>query len=173
MKRRLQFFLFLMALTLWAALGATSPSAAAHKFHASFTRIERNAETKSIEITVRVFADDLEAILSRREKRRIQADQIPDAEKVVGGYVRERLQVRDGDGAEISLSWVGMEVKVDSVWIYVEGKSPGGLQASTVVNTLFFDLFDDQVNTVSVKDGDRRGELIFRRGDKAKPALSR
>lgn len=145
------------------------PSAQAHKFHASFTEIERNPETKNLEVTIRVFPDDLENILGKREKKRIQIDAVEDAPRVVGDYVREHLVVRGPDGKNIQWKWVGMEVKVDAVWIYVESPSPPSLDKWQVRDSLFFDLFDDQINSVTVRDGTRRGSIQFRGKDAFKP----
>lgn len=145
------------------------PSARAHKFHASFTEIERNPETKSLEVTIRVFPDDLENILGKREKKRIQIDAITDAPRVVGDYVREHLVLRGPDGKTVEWKWVGLEVKVDAVWIYVEAPAPPSLDKWQARDSLFFDLFDDQINSVTVRDGNRRGSIQFRGKDTFKP----
>lgn len=162
--------------TPWAAGGAAAvaAAAAAHKFHASFTTIEYNAESRSLEILLRVFSDDLENALSRKARRRIELDRTPNVAELVGEYVRERFKLRRTPDAALRLLWVGMEQRVDMTWVYVEAPSPTGFAGVEASATIFFELFRDQKNNVSSKDErGKRHDVLFRSGENAfKPLLS-
>lgn len=141
-------------------LGAASV-ARAHKFHASLANVEYNETTKSAEISIRVFADDLEASLGKRHGSRVQIGLTPNAEKIAFDYVASAFELRDRSGAKVDLRWVGMEPQADVVWIYVEAPLEAGLDGATVDDRIFFDLFRDQVNLVNVRHGDRKASLVF------------
>lgn len=146
----------------------------AHKFHFTSTLLDYNPASKVYEITVRLFADDIEAVMSRMAGRRIEVDRSPDAERLCFEYLRERLRLRGPDTKPIPLRWVGLEVKVTTVYAYLESDAPDtGLRDLAIQNTIFFDHLPGQVNTVILKDPvhGRPRDLSFRAGDRFKVVI--
>jgi hypothetical protein len=142
-----------------------APGAAAHKFHASLVEVDVNRETGRLEVGMRLFADDLEAALTRRHGRKVRLDATPNTGALVLEYLGEQFAIRDATGSPVELVMVGMEARVDEAWVYVESKAPATLAGARVSDRVFFELFDDQVNTVNLQDGDARTTLVFSRGD--------
>ena len=161
------FTILAVALAAVAAFPRTS-QLAPHTFHASLAQIEFNSGAGTAEIAIRLFTDDLENALSGRSGRRIRMDVTPSAEQLTLAYLREVFELTGADGQPRTLSWVGAEATVNTVWVYLEAKMPGGLAGARVENRIFFELFDDQVNTVNVKQGEERASLVFERGDGGK-----
>lgn len=155
-------------LVVWAALSSARP-AAAHKFHASLTEVDVNAKERTVEVGMRVFADDLEAALSKKNDRRIRLDVTPDVERYVIAYLKDALVVTDAKGRRLELKWLGMEARVDEAWLYVSAPAPDGLDGGSIVATQFCELYDDQINTVNVQQGTARVTLTFRPGDAPSP----
>ncbi|MCU0227627.1 MAG: hypothetical protein MUF01_08295 [Bryobacterales bacterium] len=156
------------ALTGWGRV------AHAHKFYFSSTLVEFNPRAKSFEITVRLFADDLELVLRRRSGRTVEVDRAADAEALAFAYLREVLRLRGPDMAEIPLQWVGMETKVDTVYCYLEAPAPAtGLRDLAMAFSLFTELQRGQVNLVSFRDPvhGRPRDLMFREGDRFKVVI--
>ena len=150
-----------------AALITTSGvvrTASAHKFHASFVQVDYNAKTQSAEITLRTFPDDLEAILTRRAGKSVALERKDEAGALALAYLRDTFQLQSARGVRATLTWVGMDAGVDSAWLYFEAKLPGGLSGARLSDQYFFDLFDDQVNVVNLRDGDNKQSLTFERG---------
>ncbi|MFN8059076.1 MAG: DUF6702 family protein [Vicinamibacterales bacterium] len=149
-----------------STIGPSAPRALdAHAFHASYTLVERNAQTSGLELTLRIFADDLETALSAASGRRVKVDETPDVDALILSYVRAAFEMRRPDGTAAALTWVGKEVRVDTVWIYVEAAGPPALEGCRVRNRVLFEQFADQVNLVQTKDGAIRHTLTFRKGD--------
>lgn len=144
---------------------AAAPSAAAHKFYTSLARVEYNAEEKSVEVTLRVFADDLELALKRRTGREVKLDRTKDAGQLVLAYLRDTFEIKNRDGETKALKWVGMELRAGVVWLYVEAEMPEGLSGARLRDHLLFELFAEQVNTVSVRYQGASADLVFVRGD--------
>lgn len=142
-----------------------SPQAAAHTFHTSLMSMEYNREEHLVEITLQVFTHDLETILTRRTGKSVHLDQTPNAEALTFAYLQEAVNLKNGAGETKALAWVGMELQVDRVWLYVEAKMPEGLSGAQLRDRLFFDLLDDQVNLVHLKDEDKKSDLVFKPGD--------
>lgn len=149
-----------------AACGFALPSNLyAHKFHASFARVNYNNQEQSLEITLRLFADDLENILSRRAGRHIRIDKTADAAHITLAYLQDSFEMRGRDGRAKKLQWIGMELEVDTVWIYVEAKARGDIAELSVRNRILFDLFDDQLNVLNIRYNGKAADLVFKPGD--------
>jgi len=150
------------------ALPGAGRRASAHKFHTSFTEASYNAETRSLEVSLRTFPDDVDAAV----RRRAGAQTTPPAgrdrkkafEEAVAAYVAETFRLQTAKGEAVKLEWVGMDAGVDSAWLYFEARLPEGPEGLRLRNLFLFDLFDDQVNLVTVRAGERKASLRFERG---------
>ncbi|HVF56986.1 MAG TPA: DUF6702 family protein [Pyrinomonadaceae bacterium] len=140
-------------------------AAVAHKFYTSIAHAEYNERERKLEVSLRVFADDLENALSARSKRRVRLDSAKDAEALVFAYLQDSFEIRDAKGETAQLKWVGWEMKPEVVWLYFEAALPGGPEGARVRDEIFLSMFDNQVNTLNFKLGDRRHSLVFKRGD--------
>lgn len=159
----------LVATLVWVLLTAhysLSTAHGFHKFHATIAQLEYNAKEQSVEAVIRFFADDFETAISQHAKREIKFN-TPQALKdkansdAVFSYVRERFELKGKNGNAVKLNWVGMEIQADMVWVYFEGKLPGGLSGAQMRNRLLQELFDDQVNIVNFKfDGKQTGTMF-------------
>ncbi len=163
----------LYKITLFAlccvVLIAAAPRVAAHKYYASLAQIDYNQDTRSLEIAVRMFADDLELALRKANKRKVSLEKDADAKDLILRYLQEHLEIQNGDqataGETKKLRFVGMEAQVDSMWVYVECPLPEGVRNLRVRDTLFFELYAEQLNTAIVKVGERKADLVWKRGD--------
>ncbi|HEY0385483.1 MAG TPA: DUF6702 family protein [Pyrinomonadaceae bacterium] len=165
-----RFYALVTTIFVLAVCAAFLPrAAAAHTFHTSLMSMEYNRQEQALEITLQVFSHDLEAILSRRSGKSVRLDKTPDAARLVFAYLQDAVNLRNNAGEMKSLEWVGMEMQADSVWLYVESKMPGGLTGAQLRNRVLFDMFEDQVNLVHLKDEARKSDLVFKPGDGFKP----
>jgi hypothetical protein len=164
---RVKIAVLLACVTTWAtpAHAFVATAAAAHKYYTSLARVEYNAGEKSVEITLRIFADDLELALTRRAGGEVRLDRTKDADRLVLAYLRDTFEIKNRDGETKSLKWVGMEVRAGVAWLYVEAEMPEGLPGARLRDHVLFELFAEQVNTVSVRYPGARGDLIFVQGD--------
>jgi hypothetical protein len=145
-----------------------SLQARAHTFHASLTRMDYNAEEKSIEVTIQVFAHDLETAIEKRQGKRVNLEKSPVAAKLMLDYLNDRFVLKNKRGEIQKLSWVGKEQSADSVWLYLETKSAEGLENARLENSLFFELHNDQVNLVTCREAGKKQDFAFKPGDAAK-----
>lgn len=137
-----------------------------HKFHLSVTQIEYNPKEQTAEITIRVFADDLETALSQHAQRPIKIDPAKaNKDKQLGetviAYLRDQFQFKTSARRPVKLDWVGLEWKTDMFWLYVKGKLPEGLEGTQLRNKVFQELYEDQVNIVNSKIDGKQIGLMF------------
>lgn len=141
---------------------------AAHTFHTSLTRVDYNAAEKTVEITIQVFAHDLETAIEKRAGKKVNLEKSPDATKLILGYLNDKLALKNKNAEALKLAWVGKEQSADSVWLYVEAKSPESLEHGSLENRLFFELHKDQVNLVTCRAAGKKQDFAFKPGDRAK-----
>ena len=157
------------AIVLSLALAASVPAiVSAHKFYMSLTVVDHNAAEKSLEVTMRLFADDLELAVAKQTGKTLKHGQ-PGFDAAVLAVVQRALAIKRADGSPLTLTWVGLENKVDVTWVYVEAKDVAATAGFTVRDTIFTDLFPEQVNMLHVNDGRGRRAVDFRAGDGFKP----
>ena len=141
------------------------PETEAHRFHTTLTRIDYNTKEQTAEITIQLFTHDIEEVLANRSGKRLSIDKTPDADKLLFDFLNENWTLKDAKGAVLKLNWVGKEVETDTVRLYVETKLPGGLESTSLQNQLFCGIYEDQVNLLIAKTGDKKADLAFKPGD--------
>jgi hypothetical protein len=148
-----------------ALVSSASRPAAAHKFYTSLAQVEYNAETRSVEVSLRVFADDFELALTRRAGRPVKLERTKDADRLALEYLRETFVLRNREGEAKALKFVGIELKNQVAWLYFEAEMPEGLAGARLSDRVLFELFEKQVNVVDFKWAGGRSKLVFVRGD--------
>ena len=144
MKSVLFFCFALLALCLQAS--APVP----HKFYLSNTSIEFNAQTRAIEITSKIFTDDLEhAIEAQCYRYHSLYPQSPEVFELVKKYIGEKLSLQVA-GRNVVLNFIGYSVDNDMTTLFIEGNYFDPNQV-VVNNTILLDLYSDQQNIVEVR----------------------
>lgn len=167
MTRKNYIFAFVCACAL--VLSGVTNASPAHTFHTSLMQIEYNEEEQLLEVSLQVFTHDLVRVLSFRSGKNVILDETPETARLTLAYLNETINLKNQKGQLKTLSWVGMEIKADAVWIYVETKMPEGLDGMQVRDRIFFGALDDQVNRVHIKLDGKKYDLVFKPGDDFKP----
>ena len=144
-----------------------------HKFHVTNSQIEYNQAERSVEIVIRVFADDFQSAISKHSSREVKLDRPEDWQDktraaLILAYLNENFVLKSKAGRQVKLTWVGMAGVADMFWVYVAGKMPGGIAGAQLKNRLHCELFDDQVNVVNTKFQSKQIGLMFEPKDEFK-----
>jgi hypothetical protein len=142
-------------------------TAEAHPIHMSFTEVRYLDGNRTLQLWVRVFANDFAAAAARKSGIRLGRDSVIDP-KVGIGYVLQSVQLFESDGRALSLLPCGVKRMNDMLWFCVMAKQPESLQKTRMRNIIMTELFSDQVNVVQILDGGTRTSRLFVRGDGAK-----
>jgi hypothetical protein len=123
-----------------------------HPFHVSVTDIKYKEEKKSMQISTRIFLDDLELALrsySGNEKLDIVAQaQTDSVQETLEQYLLEKVKLWDEKGREYSLSYVGSEIEEDVMWCYLEIEKVKKFKQIKMRNSLLHEVWSDQENLV-------------------------
>ncbi|QHT69488.1 hypothetical protein GXP67_24000 [Rhodocytophaga rosea] len=137
----------------------------AHEFHTSLAQIQYNTTTKSFEVSLRVFTDDLEAALTRENNnQKVSISDTKLADPFIEKYINKHLLIHTKQGHKQQMTFVGKEIEVDVTWIYVEVSATDDLGGLRIQNTILTELFDDQVNIVNLNYLRKTSTYLFKNG---------
>ena len=153
-----------------SALGPASvlgPAPAwAHVFYVSITRVRWNVEEARLDVTVRIFTDDLEeAIVAGGGPRlRLWTDQArEDRDRHVADYLLSRLAFRV-NGQERELAYTGMEDALDATACLVQITNVDRVETIEVENRILIDMFDTQANVMRFEVGGEKKYVNLGKG---------
>ena len=138
-----------------------------HPLHLSISELVLNQKNGNLEISHRIFVDDLQDALKERTGIVLDLTKPKDAQlaqEMVGDYLQQhfRLQL---NGKAVRPNYLGYEVEEDAIWAYMEVPKVRKISDVNVQNTLFFKRFTDQLNLVNVKVGDKLQSLRLDAGE--------
>jgi hypothetical protein len=153
--KRALIFIFLFS---WVLSGFTL-----HEFYVSLCRIDHNPETRALEITMKIFTDDLEyGITGSKDFYGLGTRKEPvGTDSLIFSYILENFEiVLDRKVAE--LIYIGKEVELDVTWIYIEIENVPELEEIEITNRMLTELFYDQVNIINVNYNQKTLGLLLK-----------
>ena len=128
----------------------------AHKFYMSIIDMEYNEASKSLQISMKLFADDLEFVLEKEQNVKVFLGTEKEHEKTddfIKSYLNTHFFIEQSKGS-LPLTYVGKEVDKDYAWIYIEVKNFKVKDETLLTNSMLIDYFKDQTNKINYKKGD-------------------
>ncbi|TXH20437.1 MAG: hypothetical protein E6Q95_05740 [Chitinophagaceae bacterium] len=135
-----------------------------HPYHVSATEIEFNPKNSTLEISIKIFIDDFENVLKKNYRQKIdlhKAELRSNMDQLIADYVNKHLFVISKN-KKYNTQLFGWETNQEAIIIYASAIAPVFDKTNIeVVNTVLFDLFDDQMNIVHFfVDGKRISEKL-------------
>ncbi len=137
--------LYLYCFTLWMRL---------HPFYVSVTEIKENPKLKIIEISHRIFTDDLEKTLKYAQLGSYDLGKPRDknlASKAIDQYISHHFYLILNGKRQIP-EFVGYEIEEDGCWNYYQIKLDASPVKSLIIHdALLFEMHKEQINLVSLE----------------------
>ena len=122
-----------------------------HDFHTSLTEMRYNAKSKTFEISLRVFTDDLEKVLSATsQNRKFTLENNDKNDPLVEAYIRKHFVVVNPKNQKLNINYIGREKEGEATWIYLELPVNESINGSKIQNDVLIDMFDDQTNILNI-----------------------
>ena len=154
---------FLLVFIAFCLLAFTAR--ALHAYHATLTELRYNPEKKQLELAIKVFADDLERVLSRGQATPVSLSEVgPRPSVLIAAYLRRTLELKTAGGQPLPLQFLGMQPEKDGYWLYCKSELPRTMAGIQLRQTMLLELFPDQVNIVNVEAGTKKQSALFRTG---------
>lgn len=130
-----------------------------HPFYVSVMEINHNAKDKSLEVSCKVFADDLEEVLKKNYKQAADLSngkQQAQNDKLVSDYFLKHFSLST-DGKTATVQYIGYEKIKESIYCYFEVPNIASLKKLDLTNSILQDLNTDQINIMHVQiNGSRK-----------------
>ncbi|MBV7531895.1 DUF6702 family protein [Chitinophaga sp. sic0106] len=131
---------------------------AMHPFYASVTEITHNAAHQELEVSTRIFTDDLEKTLKKQFKTSFDIIKPANRKQVEGfiaAYLQQHLSVKV-DGKPVALKFIGYKIEEDAVWSFLEVGHVAAPKKVEVRNDVLYEQHATQTNMVHVIVGGKR-----------------
>ena len=142
-----------------------------HAIHMSLCEITYNADTHGLEMTFKLFTDDVEQALEAEGTGRLhlgEKNEQKEAGRYLARYLEKNFKIQVNN-KWVVWKYIGKEVESDVLWLYAEGTEIPPLKTVSITNTILTQIFDDQSNMVHVKTGKQKRVLLL---NQAKPSDS-
>lgn len=129
-----------------------------HPFYVSVTEIRHNAAQQELEVSCRIFYDDLEMALKTAYK--VPVDIVhPANRKTVDGfiadYLKQHLRITI-DGKPVTLQYLGYQIEEDAAWCFLEVKQVPAVKKVRILNDILYSQHANQINMMHVIVKDQR-----------------
>lgn len=151
------------------AFVAFSSFAMVHKFYVSVTQIDYNEPKKRIEISTRIFTDDLEKALNEvyAEKLNLATKlETPQAKEKVVSYIKSHLKI-DVNNKEKELIYLGSEYEDNLIICYFKIDYSKKIGTFEVFNDILINKFSEQQNIVHTNIHTHKKSVLLTRDNKS------
>jgi hypothetical protein len=129
-----------------------------HPFYVSMTEVQHNEKAKRLEVSCKLYANDLEAALEKNYQTNIdllKPQDRPRIEPLLQDYLRKHFQVVV-DGRPLTFRLLGYEIEEDATWCYLEAVKVSQVKRLEVKNDVLFAEHPTQTNMLHVTVKGRR-----------------
>jgi hypothetical protein len=145
----------------------------AHDYHASIMDVAYNPKTQNLEVALRVFTDDLESALSKRNKGKISySSQSEKVKQYLADYINASLTFELEKGKPLKQRFIGSEDETEAIWIYIEVPvKKESISHLYVKNTVFTELYNDQMNVVNINYKGKTSSVLLQKNEVEKKVI--
>ncbi|CAM4000742.1 DUF6702 domain-containing protein [Flavobacterium antarcticum] len=156
MNKKTTLFFATVFIVLLSSFGA-------HKFYVSIYQIDFVPEKKRVEITARIFMDDLNAALEQEFKIKTtlgeKSETIQDV-AVLKKYLAKHIRVSI-DGKEKQVVFLSKEIDNNVVIVYLKITDIKKINSFKIQNNALLDLYSDQQNIIQTNFYNNKNNYIF------------
>ena len=138
-------------------------SFSAHKYYLSLTQIAFKESSKSVQIIINVFMDDIETALNKDNNIDLQLStkkELPNNDVYFENYLRKKLQFKINTIAK-EFKYIGKEYDGDLVYFYLEIENIAKVSSIEITNKILLKHFPKQENLIKSKVGTKNKSILL------------
>ena len=128
-----------------------------HKYYVSTTLIDFNNDSRTYQMSLKIFHDDLEKEIGLQSLK-IDYKQYEKANLLISNYLKSNLKIFH-NSVEFDLDYLGFERKDDLIIYYIEIYNDN-LKTFTIENKILFNSLRNQKNIILVRHNNFRKSFI-------------
>jgi len=153
MKKQLLLFVAIIFLSSFSV----------HKFYVSVTQIDYVPSKKRIEITHRIFIDDLEKALTKKYNKKVNltsTKELPEAEELIKSYLKEKIKISINKKPQ-NIEFLAKEVEGDVLIFYTKIAISKKINTFEIYNSLLTEVYSDQQNIVHTNINSNKKSILL------------
>lgn len=154
-KTLISSFLFLCFLFL--------TSFVAHKFYVSIYQINYVPEKKMVQITSRIFTDDLNTVLNKKFNRKTHVGETKESEEdilLMKKYILENVSIKVNNKLQ-TINYLSKELEGNVVICYFNIKNISKIKTFEIQNTALLELNEEQQNIMQLNIFNKKENILF------------
>ena len=138
-------------------------SFSAHKFYTAIFKIDFNENKKRIEVTTRIFVDDLNTAISKKYNRKMFLNSDKETEQDVAflkKYLAEKINLKV-NGKMQTMRFLSKEVEENVLICYFNCDAITKVKSFEITNTVLTEIYEDQQNIVQLNINSKKQTLLL------------
>jgi hypothetical protein len=138
-------------------------SFSAHKYYLSLTQITFKPASKTVQVIINVFMDDIETALNSDYKIDLQLTtkkELENNDVYFKKYLKEKIHFKV-DGIAKEFTYLGKEYDADLIYFYLEIENINQLKTLEITNNILTKHFPQQQNMTKCKLGEKHKSILL------------
>lgn len=158
-------FISLIIIAVLAITLTFNNVANAHRFHSSLTTIDYDSDEKNIKISIQLIAHDVLEVFDEITRKSLELESSPEVDELLKKYLAEHFVMQEKNGKTLEIKWVGKEIELERVFVYLEIPSDENIEGFKLSNTIFFETYPTQTNIIIANFNGEKADLLFTKKD--------
>lgn len=134
-----------------------------HKFYVGVFQVDYFKEKKAVQITARLFIDDLEKALHKKHNKHFYIttkDEVADANTYIAKYLDEKLKIKINNKIQ-TIQFLTKEQEDNIVICYLKINFKDKIKDLEITNNVLSDVFTDQQNLLHLNINGNKKTILF------------
>ncbi|NHM01810.1 DUF6702 family protein [Flavobacterium difficile] len=134
-----------------------------HKFYVGVFQVDYIKEKKAVQITARLFIDDLEKALYKKHNKHFYIttkEEIAESNKYIANYLEEKLKIKINNKTQI-FQFLTKEQEDNVIICYLKINCKEKIKDLDITNNVLTDIFNEQQNLVHLNIDGNKKTLLF------------
>lgn len=149
--------------TVLLFLSLSFTSFAVHKFYIGVYQVDYKLDKKELQITSRVFIDDIEKALDGKYKKKINLatpKESKEAEALIVDYFKEKFTISVNNKTQ-EMIFLAKEYEDDILICYFRMPISSKIKSLTIYNTILTEQFSEQQNLLHTNINSNKNSFLF------------
>lgn len=134
-----------------------------HKYYIALTEIEFKKETKTVQMIMNVFIDDIEVAINKEYDINAQLTyekEIEDIDTYFKKYLTDHFKIAINN-IQKEYNFIGKEYDGNILYFYLEIENISEIKSLDIENTIMLKYFPEQQNIIKVKNNEKSKSLFL------------
>lgn len=152
--------------SLLLLLFVTLSSMTVHKFYVAIYKVEFAPQKKMLQITTRIFVDDLNIALEKKYNKKTYLGEDKESENdivLLKKYLAEKFVIKV-NGEQKPMNFLSKELENNVLICYLNSKEISKIKTLEIQNSVLIEIYDEQQNIIQANFNGEKHSLLLTSG---------